>query len=108
MQASLLFILTTLALDFLIFCVRWRWGVATKKRDYKKEYRNYHGKPSQIKRRAARNTARRKLAKEGRVRKGDGRDVHHRDGNPLNGRPSNLRVLKKGSNRAMNQKRGKR
>jgi hypothetical protein len=82
--------------------------MATKKRNYKKEYASYHGKPPQIKRRAARNSARRKLTKEGRVRKGDGKDVHHKDSNPLNGRPGNLRVLKKGTNRAMNQKRGKR
>lgn len=82
--------------------------MATKRRNYKKEYTSYHGKPAQVKRRAARNAARRKLTKEGRVRKGDGRDVHHKDGNPLNNRPGNLRAMKKGANRAMNQKRGKR
>ena len=32
---------------------------AKRKRDYKKEYREYHGKPEQIKRRDARNKARR-------------------------------------------------
>lgn len=79
--------------------------MATKKRNYKKEYANYHGKPGQIKRRAARNTARRKLVKAGRVRKGDGRDVDHLDRNPLNGRPSNLRVVKKSINRARNGRR---
>jgi HNH endonuclease len=104
-EASLLFILATLALDLIIFCVLWRWGVATKRRNYKKEYASYHGKPSQIKRRAARNAARRKLVKAGRVRKGDGRDVDHRDGNPLNNRPSNLRVTKKSANRARNGRR---
>ena len=46
-------------------------------RDYKKEYREYHGTPAQKKRRAARNAARRKAMKEGRVRKGDGKELDH-------------------------------
>lgn len=102
MPAELLFILAALALDIIIFCVLWRWQMPAKKRNYKKEYANYHGKPSQIKKRASRNAARRKLAKAGRVRKGDGRDVDHKDGNPLNNRPSNLRVTSKRANRARN------
>ena len=32
-----------------------------KKRDYKKEYRNYHSKPKQRKNRSLRNQARRKM-----------------------------------------------
>lgn len=55
-----------------------------KKRDYKKEYREYHGKPEQIKRRSSRNKARRK------VNAPKGRDVHHKDGNPRNNSRSNL------------------
>ena len=70
-------------------------------RDYKKEYREYHARPEQIKRRAGRNAARRKLMKEGRVRKGDGKDVDHIDGNTLNNNPSNLRVLRAKINRAL-------
>ena len=47
-------------------------------RDYKKEYRDYHGKPEQIKRRAARNQSRAKLEKAGvDVR---GKDVDHKVG----------------------------
>ena len=46
-------------------------------RNYKKEYANYHAKPAQKKRRAARNAARRKAMREGRAKKGDGMDVHH-------------------------------
>ena len=45
------------------------------KRNYRKEYDNYQGKPEQKKRRAKRNAARSKLAKAGKVRKGDGKDV---------------------------------
>lgn len=48
-----------------------------KARDYKKEYREYQGLPAQKKRRAARNAARRKAMKEGRVRKGDGKELDH-------------------------------
>jgi len=44
-----------------------------KKRDYKKEYRDFHGKPEQIKRRAARNKARSLLG----LKKGDGMEVDH-------------------------------
>ena len=46
-------------------------------RDYKKEYKNYHGKPKQKKRRAHRNWARAQAEKKGLVEKGDNNDVHH-------------------------------
>jgi hypothetical protein len=35
----------------------------------------------------------------GKVRKGDGKDIDHKDGNPRNNRASNLRVMSKGLNR---------
>ena len=69
-------------------------------RNYAKEYANYHSRPEQIKKRSARNKARRLALKQGRVRIGDGLDVHHRDGNPLNNKSSNLRAMKKSSNRS--------
>ena len=47
------------------------------KRDYDKEYEQYHGTKEQKRRRAQRNAARRKAAKEGKVRKGDGKEVDH-------------------------------
>ena len=53
-------------------------------RNYKKEYANYQGTEVQKKRRASRNAARTKMAKAGLVKKGDGKDVHHTTGNPLN------------------------
>ena len=46
-------------------------------RKYKREYASYHALPEQKKRRAKRNKARRKATKSGRVRKGDGKEVHH-------------------------------
>ena len=69
-------------------------------RNYAKEYANYHSRPEQIKKRSARNKARRLALKQGRVRIGDGLDVHHRDGNPLNNKSSNLTAMKKSSNRS--------
>ena len=56
-----------------------------KARNYKREYAKYHGKPEQIKRRAARNKAR-KIAG---AKKGE--EVDHKDGNPRNNSKSNLR-----------------
>jgi hypothetical protein len=70
-------------------------------RDYRSEYDNYHARPDQKKKRANRNAARRKLAKQGRVRKGDGMDVHHKDGNPLNNNPGNLQALRAKINRSL-------
>ena len=68
-------------------------------RNYDKEYKDYHGKPEQIKRRAARNKARRHLEREGRVHKGDGKEVDHKDHNPLNNSPANIRVRDRSANR---------
>jgi hypothetical protein len=73
-----------------------------RKRNYKKEYEDYQGEPEQIKERAARNKARRELMKQGRVRKGDNKDVAHRDDNELNNDPSNWRVESRKKNRANN------
>jgi hypothetical protein len=71
-----------------------------KKRNYRKEYDNYQGKKKQKKRRAARNSSRSKMAKKGKVSKGDGKDVHHKDGNPRNKKSSNLKVTSKSKNRS--------
>ena len=46
-------------------------------RDYKAEYVKYQGTAEQKKNRAARNAARAKLMKAGKVKKGDGKDVAH-------------------------------
>lgn len=71
-----------------------------KKRNYKREYKLYHGKPKQIRRRAQRNKSRRKAARAGLVRKGDGKDVHHRDNNPFNQSRRNIQVMDKRRNRS--------
>lgn len=68
-----------------------------KPRNYKKEYKEYHGKPKQRKNRSMRNTARKKLG----LKKGDPREADHRK--PLskgggNGK-KNLRAVTKKTNR---------
>lgn len=68
-------------------------------RNYKKEYAEYHSKPEQKKRRAKRNAARAKMEKAGKVRKGDGKDVDHKNRNPNNNSTSNLRVTSQKKNR---------
>lgn len=47
-----------------------------RKRNYKKETA-YENRPDQVKRRMARNRARYKAIKEGRVKKGDGKELDH-------------------------------
>jgi hypothetical protein len=69
-------------------------------RDYREEYDSYHGSETQKKRRAARNKARRRLEREGRARKGDGKDVDHKDHNPMNNSSSNIRVRDRSANRS--------
>jgi hypothetical protein len=77
-----------------------------KRRDYKKEYREYHALPEQKKRRADRNAARRKAMKEGRVRKGDGKELDH-VGYHRKGRLKNVptRVVSRAANRRRQPKR---
>lgn len=60
----------------------------------------YNSKPEQIKRRGERNAARRKMEKAGKVRKGDGKDVAHKDNNTANNSRSNLAVQSKAKNRS--------
>ena len=71
-----------------------------KERDYKKEYKNYHSKPEQIARRAARNSARRIMKKKVNAEEDiEGKDVHHKDNNPLNNDEKNLSVVTQRYNR---------
>ena len=40
------------------------------------------------------------MVRLGKAKKGDGKDVHHKDGNPLNSQPKNIRMESKKSNRS--------
>jgi hypothetical protein len=70
-------------------------------RNYKREYKKFHSSPKAVAERSSRNKARRKLTKLGRVRKGDGKDIHHANNNPKDNRAKNLRVMTKSMNRSM-------
>jgi hypothetical protein len=73
-------------------------------RDYKREYSLFHSKPEEKKRRAQRNRSRRMLQALGRVSKGDGKDVHHRNHRPEDQSKGNLSVLSKSQNRKKNKR----
>jgi hypothetical protein len=77
-----------------------------KDRNFREEYDAYHAKPEQKKRRAERNAARRKAMADGKVKKGDGKEVDHigapRTGS-LDGVPT--QVISKKANRVKQPKR---
>jgi hypothetical protein len=82
----------------------------TKKGEFKKgakadsiRQRAYNSSPEQKKRRAERNHARAIMERKGAVRKGDGKDVDHRNHNTGDKSAKNLSVMSKSKNRAMNQ-----
>lgn len=68
-------------------------------RNYREEYHEYHGKPEQKANRATRNAARAKMVKEGRVRKGDGKEVDHVKGVEKGNGAKNLKVMSRTANR---------
>lgn len=80
--------------------------MAKAARNYRKEYDDYHAKTEQKKRRADRNKARRKAQRDGRVSKGDGKEVDH-VGNHRKGRLANVstRVVSRRENRSRQPKR---
>jgi hypothetical protein len=83
--------------------------MAKAKRDYRKEYDEYHGKPEQRKRRTARTLARRAAEKKGLVKKGDkSKEVHHVNA-PRTGslKKVKTRVVSKAYNRSKQPKRSK-
>jgi hypothetical protein len=73
----------------------WLHEIELDERNYAKEYANYQGTPEQIARRSSRNKARRAMGDK--VVKG--MDVGHRDNDPMNNDPKNLRMEKPSDNR---------
>lgn len=82
------------------FYISFAKNFISEKRDYRKEYDNYQGSSEQKKNRAKRNKVNRLMKRLGRIRKGDGKDVDHKDGNPKNNSMKNLRVVSKSHNRS--------
>lgn len=65
--------------------------------------RKYNSKESSKEDRASRNAARAAAVKAGKAKKGDGKDVDHKNMNPRDNSKGNLRVQSKSTNRARNQ-----
>jgi hypothetical protein len=61
--------------------------------------KQYGAKPEQRERRSARTNARNKLIRSGRASVGDGKDLDHKNGNPLDNSPKNLRMVNRSFNR---------
>jgi len=76
--------------------------MAAKKRDYKKEYADFHSKPAAKKNRAAANRARRAVG----LKVGDPREVDHKKPMSKGGTNSkgNLRVVSRKTNRKKGSK----
>ena len=68
------------------------------KRNYKQEARTES--PLRKKKRNMRNKARRIAIKAGLVKRGGSKDVHHKDGNAMNNKRSNLSVKSASKNRS--------
>ena len=75
-------------------------------RNFRREYDEYHALPEQKKRRAQRNKARKEAMDDGRVHKGDGKEVDHINA-PRTGSLENVptRVIGKTPNRKRQPKR---
>tara|TARA_R110002012_G_C11242972_1_gene565672 strand:- start:132 stop:350 length:219 start_codon:yes stop_codon:yes gene_type:complete len=69
--------------------------MAYKKGDYAKFHKSKRMKIE----RAARNRNRRQMQKGGKVKRGDGKHIDHKDGNPKNNSRTNLRVVSARTNR---------
>lgn len=69
-------------------------------RDYKSEYENYHSSEKSKKKRAENNAARRKMEKVGKVSKGDGKDVAHKNNRTGDNRMGNLKAEAPSKNRS--------
>ncbi len=80
--------------------------MARKKRNYKKEYADYHSTPEQKKKRAMRNQARRIMKKKLGAKAIKGKDIDHKKPLRFGGTnaPSNLRVTSRSVNRAWRKK----
>jgi hypothetical protein len=75
------------------------------KRDYKKQYEAYDGTESVKKDRAKRNAARKMMEDDGKVKKGDGKDVNHKKALSKGGtnKKSNLEAVPKSKNRSFSR-----
>lgn len=77
-----------------------RWQTQAEKESHRKAQAKYQKDPVQVQKRENRNKARYDLEAEGKVHKGDGKDVGHEDGHALNNSPFNWIVENRHKNRS--------
>jgi hypothetical protein len=70
------------------------------KEGYKEAYRKFQSSAKAKAERASRNSARRAAIRSGRVHKGDGKEIDHKNSNPMDNSSSNLRVVSRKTNRS--------
>lgn len=70
----------------------------------KHEYEKFESSTKAKKARASRNKARRQAISSGKAHKGDGTAIDHKDSNPMNNSPSNLRVMRRSENAGRKEK----
>lgn len=75
------------------------------KRDYKREYKEYHASPEQRHNRSLRTTARNAAIADGRAAKGDGKDLDHKRALSKGGSnaKSNQRMVSASNNRSFSR-----
>ena len=64
--------------------------------------KRYNARPEQKKRRSSRTNLRNKMIRSGKVSVGDGKDIDHKDGNPLNNSSKNISITSVAYNRGRN------
>lgn len=77
-----------------------RWQTPAEVKAHRKAQAKYQKSPTQVKKRENRNKARETMIREGKARRGDGKDVMHRNGNALDNRPSNWKLGSRHKNRS--------
>ena len=75
---------------------------------YKHEQEKFKSSAKYKAEQVSRVTARRNAIRAGRVKKGEDKDVDHKDSNPLNNSPSNIRVVSRKTNRGKTENSRKR
>ena len=72
-----------------------------------KRLKAYNARPEQRARRSARTNERNKRIRKGQLAVGDGKDIDHKDGNPLNNSSSNISITSVKYNRGRNNNKGR-
>lgn len=81
-----------------------RWETAKAKEAHRKAQAKYQKDPIQVQKRENRNLARAHMEKAGKVHKGDGKDVMHKNGNALDNSPTNWMAGSRHKNRSYARK----